>query len=645
MKKKIISFMVIVIAVMIVFTSTMLVMASISEDTLPATKGNVPSLTDSEAGLADKGYVAYVTHSGITSKTSGAVQVDGVWAMAFKWLTPGDTTKAKFEAFFSLPCADRSKDEVAEDYIEYPYGDSKAKNYLTDTAWGYAASLDGANVVFLKDIYCIGPVVTIKTGSKSSDKTDIIENGGAICIQKDRTIEGNGHTLYMEGPIISGNGVAITVNWNNINIQTNSVSSAIMFKMRSTSAATGNVNFTNCTFTTGAISAYNGDASLFLSENGKVKVSLTDCTIDFDASVYDSSSNDISVFKSKSTYSVSYTLNTCDLVFDTDAVNSYIFASDSSTCSLNIDLTNITSNTMTSAPNAHFFKGGSSKGSGNVVDITDCDIKTGGYGFCEMKKGFITMDGATRFQTDREAIIFEGTDISNVIVLEINDKAKIVAPELAVVNVTSGGVVNAVTVNADHSNFYYATVDDEMAGIAKYSAPTLIDGATVRMNDDSRGIRFSATNVDASADDYGMLINKGEEAPNLNSFTYKADRSRVTVDNGGFSVALTGDTLGIVDKYSARTYAEYKLNSDYTVNTENDCKIFANITVYSSFDIQANSRSLGFAADEAVRDIKDEKDEANGYIYEVLPCKFSRYGEYQYGVLQALKTEYESAIG
>ena len=624
MKKRNLSLTVAVAIIMTVLVLPMPVTASVTADTAEPIGANAPSLTDSEAQLLSEGYVAYVTHSSITAKTAGAVNVDGTWAKAFEWLTPGDTTRSKFDAFFELPYDKRSGAAVAADYVEYDYGGTKDKNYLTDTAWGYVTSLDGAKVVFLKDVYCIGPTATVKTGSKSSDKCDVIEESGAICIQKSRSIDGNGHTLYMEGPIISGNGVAITVDWNDINIQTNSASGEVMFNLRSSSSKKGSVNFTNCTLTTNRITAYSGVAALFHSYGGKgVDVSLTDCKVDFDASVYDSSIQTVAVFHSRT--GVNYTLDNCEVNFTTRTAESWVFWSHSSSAVLNADLTNVKIDTTASAPNAHFFKGGYTEGSGNVVDMTDCDVRVVGFGCYNMNKGFVTVDGSTRFQTGREAVAFNGNSLSTPKEINVNGSAKIVAPRLVV----AGESADAVEVKADHSKFYYASIADEESGLAGYSAPTLIDGASVRTNDDSRGIRFTATDVNADADDYGMLINKGESEPTLEEYDYKAAKGQVTVDGGSFTVALTGNTLGIADKYSARTYATYKLDSEYV-----------NITVYSSFDAEVNSRSLGFVADAAVKDLKNEKDAAGGYIYEVLPGRFSRYGRYQYSVLQALQTEY-----
>ena len=640
MKKKILSLTIAVIMIMTAFV-TMIPAVSATETVTPGAPA--VDLTDDEKTLQDAGYVAYVTHSSITAETEGAVEVDGVYAMAFKWLTPGDTTKAKFDAFFALPYASRDEQGEEANYVEYNHT-AGSKAYLTDTAWGYVTALDKATVVFLNDVYSIGPCESIKSGNDPKDKTDVIEHGGTIACQRNRTIDGNGFSLYMEGPICVGNNSPLTVTWKNIHIQANNPANAILFRARSNGTTVGKLNLENCTLSTGVLVANSGTSAFINAESGLVDVSLTNCKIDFDATVYNSSSVNIAVFGSAGSGGVThrdFILNNVEIDFTTKAANAWIFRSNGGSCHLDADLTNVKIDTATTAPNANFLRGCWNTVPGNVVDITDCDIKVGGNGFKDMNQGDITMDGTTKFQTGKEAIYFNKGAASGTQKVTIKDTATVIAPKLVYKDDAS---VKVPTVIATNPNFYATAV----GGACSYAAPVLVDGASVRTTEGTNGLRFTADMAkNAGQTEFGALITL---TSNLESceFTaealgaagvtsYAAVKAQYMDDIGDslrFYTALIKMPEGQTGvSYSARGYAKY---------TEDTFTL----TVYSAYDADVNARSLDQVAYAAYNDVVDAKDEAKGYICPVTvdgAAKWSKYDKAQREVLKIYADKYTPA--
>ena len=656
--KKFLSLAIAVIMIMTAFV-TMIPAVSATETVTPG----VPAvdLTDDEKTLQDAGYVAYVTHSSITAETEGAVEVDGVYAMAFKWLTPGDTTKAKFDAFFALPYASRDGQGEEANYVEYNHT-AGSKAYLTDTAWGYVTALDKATVVFLNDVYSIGPCETIASGNDPKDKTDVIEHGGTIACQRNRTIDGNGFALYMEGPICVGNNSPLTVTWKNIHIQANNAANAILFRTRSNGTTVGKLNLENCTLSTGVLVANSGTSAFINAEAGLVDVSLTNCKIDFDASVYDSSSVNIAVFGSAGTGGLThrdFILNNVEIDFTTKAANAWIFRSNSGSCHLDADLTNVKIDTATTASKASFMRGCWNTAPGNDVDITDCDIKVGGYGFYDMNQGDITVDGTTKFQTGNVTFMFNLGNSSGTQKVTVKDTVTIIAPKLidkkygTASNVASIATVKVVVTNP---NFY----STEEGGACPYVAPTLVDGASVRTTEGSNGLRFTAEMPkNAGQTEFGTLVTL---TSNLESTEFTArDLKTAGVTSYAEVTAelmdLTADNClryytALVNmpeaetgvSYSARAYAKY--GETWTDPGNSKVHDAWDITVYSVYDPEVNARSLDYVAFMAYGDTKDAKDEAKGYICPVTvdgAQKWSKYDASQREVLKVYADKYQPA--
>ena len=192
------------------------------------------------------------------------------------------------------------------------------------------------------------------------------------------------------------------------------------------------------------------------------------------------------------------------------------------------------------------------------------------------------------------------------------------------------------TVISTTPSFFHDSDDD----MDMYVAPVLLDGASVRTNTDSNGLRFTAyTGKYNNASEKGILVTK---TANLASteFTAKAlAKAEVTSykevvatlttadgDNESFTAALLG-IPNVNEAYSARAYAKYSLGNSGTVTT------------YSAYSAENNSRSLAEVAYRAVNDLKAFNAET-GHVCKIEEGKYSPYSADQYAVLKTYSAQY-----
>ena len=250
MKKKILSF---AIACLMIMTAVVTTMPAVSAEDSTPTRGvteaygttgtvgaTISSITpsDEEVALATQGYTAYVKHSSITSETANAVEVkDGVYGVPFKWLTPGDATEDDFDAFIAANV--RSDANASTSYIAYD-----GSNAATDTAWGYANTIEGSTIVLLKNVWTLGP---------AADVNGIIDNGGGMDHDHNVNYDGNGFTHTMENIYVFGNtgnnGPSTTGKVSNIHLVSTCASGNTgLFRLRSYNATPSELTLENCTF-------------------------------------------------------------------------------------------------------------------------------------------------------------------------------------------------------------------------------------------------------------------------------------------------------------------------------------------------------------------------------------------------------------
>lgn len=154
--------------------------------------------------------------------------------------------------------------------------------------------------------------------------------------------------------------------------------------------------------------------------------------------------------------------------------------------------------------------------------------------------------------------------------------------------------------------------------------PTMVDGASLRVQGDSLGIRFSAMYVKPKQNlsvipTYGILITVGENLSQVDDFTVKA------LESAGLSYILVDAKDGIVDDYrnGTRTFNAAIVN----IKPENYGKTFyarayakyevEGVTYYeySDFDADVNCGSVKEEAYEALADVKSSAQD--DYKYEV----------------------------
>ena len=292
---------------------------------------------------------------------------------------------------------------------------------------------------------------------------------------------------------------------------------------------------------------------------------------------------------------------------------------------------------------------------GSVYTFNNCTFKVGGYS-ASMGAHFVANSSSGTITMNNCTVNYVGTDTTNVMFASYNDNYKYTL-NLNNVTVNTGSVAKTMfrlcskmTVNIDGatslSNNGGTMFDLTKGGTVNvlngqayggYAAPEMVDGASVRTNTDSNGLRFTANFAkENTATSYGMLVTLASNLTNT-AFTaaaleaagvktYAAVPANIVADDGSFTTAL----LGIADvnaQYAARGYAIYE--------TEN-----ATITVYSAYNADKNCRSLAWVADAATKDVKTEKNQTTGHIFEVETGVFSRYSKDQYEVVKAYAAQY-----
>ena len=256
----------------------------------------------------------------------------------------------------------------------------------------------------------------------------------------------------------------------------------------------------------------------------------------------------------------------------------------------------------------------------------------------------------------------DGIDISDAtgsaqpVSIAINDKAKVSSAAEGGCALMIGDVSVTLDMNGEASlnadipyslsaeNLDSVITAEDTVSVATI-APTVSYGASIRIQEGSNGIRFSTT-VDgervANAKDHGILLVKYSDliAKEADFTVHSMDSENVTYgkisakdDSGSgvyededgsisFTVVLTDlPTEELTTKFAVRAYALYTVNG-------------TDVYVYSDFLADENVRSMANVAYSALNDVKESKDEAGGYIYEVETGKWSLYTKTQYNIIK-----------
>jgi hypothetical protein len=266
------------------------------------------------------------------------------------------------------------------------------------------------------------------------------------------------------------------------------------------------------------------------------------------------------------------------------------------------------------------------------------------------KRLFRTTTGATINVTGNTTL----TDTSSTGTIDINGSGTTSiyfgANTKLVTNTTAGFYNNNSTaeqlnIYTETPNFWYSYNSGNPKAIENsYVAPTMIDGASIKIDAQNSGLRFSANfdNTTAGAQSYGMILTKAANLTDGVVFNHALGGKCVVqpatngIDGIRYNVAICDlEANNYNTKYAARAYATY-LYAD---------KSNVTVTVYSAFDDtdstaegKGNVRSIQDVADAALSDTKTQKTEmGDGFHYEhkLDNGTYSRYTKEQY---EAIKT-------
>ena len=311
-------------------------------------------------------------------------------------------------------------------------------------------------------------------------------------------------------------------------------------------------------------------------------------------------------------------------------------AQDGSKCLL-VKLDNVTAELNETAPSVMIMQPKYNNYQKDMFVANDTTITVGAeHGFDNINRGDVKLSGTTSLTTTHEngVMFYTVSSSTNTWNVYVDDEAKIVAKTLASCTVTT----NIYTTNP---NFFSDSA---------FTAPTLEDGASVRTTQDTdgEGLRFTANIAkDTTAKEYGIIAAATTNELTSDNFTMAAlgegKYVKVASTDDGFKKDDSGDAVvynavltGIAEtskNYSARAYATY----EYATNV--------NITVYSAYDANVNSRNVKQVATLAYNDLLTQAEidaklesgdltaaEAAQYTCTV-GDKLSRYGTEQRKVL------------
>lgn len=159
------------------------------------------------------------------------------------------------------------------------------------------------------------------------------------------------------------------------------------------------------------------------------------------------------------------------------------------------------------------------------------------------------------------------------------------------------------------------------------TAPTMLDGASIRTTEGENGLRFTSVMSKANLDKLGATYSFGTviavatelaqdvtfteaglKAAGVTKYTtIKAVNGIYENYDGANGVKFNAALVDIADKateFAARSYVDVTANG-------------LTIRVYSAFDAEKNERSMEYVANKALNDVKDVKEEAtaNGFAY------------------------------
>ncbi len=208
----------------------------------------------------------------------------------------------------------------------------------------------------------------------------------------------------------------------------------------------------------------------------------------------------------------------------------------------------------------------------------------------------------------------------------------------------------AAEIEMDDLRIYDKTLNDKELLKVSYEAtpkssftPNMEKGAAVRLVTNSQGIRFQSTISEAtisfidSIKDTGTEVSFGTVIAPLDYVNQASDFTMAELDkisvNGAKYVNIAATDAGKVVENGNVTFNAALVN----LNSYNHTRDFAarayisfvidgeTVIYYCAYNETDNVRNMAEIAQEALDDLKNAKDEANGYVYEVSSGKWSCY--------------------
>ncbi len=259
--------------------------------------------------------------------------------------------------------------------------------------------------------------------------------------------------------------------------------------------------------------------------------------------------------------------------------------------------------------------------------------------FRSHKSGTIKLLGSETYIKENNKSIFDvsETNQTSSVNVYIDKGVELQGASLVALN----GNGSSLNIYTQEASFFTKTTD---SSVVTYTAPTMIGGASIRIDEQNSGLRFSATfdKEATGAQSYGMILTKAANLTGGVEFTHALGNKCVDqpatngIDGTRYNVAICGiEADNYATKYAARAYATYLYSGNANVT----------VTVYSDFDAtdstaegKGNVRSIQDVADAALNDTKTEITETgDGFFYEhkIADGVYSRYTKEQY---EAIKT-------
>ncbi|MBQ9113205.1 MAG: hypothetical protein IJY08_06460 [Clostridia bacterium] len=245
------------------------------------------------------------------------------------------------------------------------------------------------------------------------------------------------------------------------------------------------------------------------------------------------------------------------------------------------------------------------------LEMNNCVIEAQGQTACSTWNEYETAGGVFCFYDSNATIILNGVTVNasnNTAPFVKANSKKTITPNISLCNVTYDGASGDFNTN---------------------NAISMINGASVRTVAGSDGIRFSSNiskaAIEASADSYEMGTsfytgNAVDASKLIGTLTAKDG----IVDNSDGSKRINAVLSGITDmaaEYSAQSFIKYTKDS-------------VNVTIYSKFDTQHNTRSMAVVANAALKDLSDTQTGIYQYAVTVGGAtKYSPYSAPQYAVI------------